>query len=182
MAKEQRSRNLQRPSDYYTHGAAARQLAPSLPQHQPKPKRQPKVRYNKVTEYYFDIQQRHISSFLWYALLAVVVLGALGYMALESRLDYNWRQVQQMRTELASISATNTIRRDAMYANVDIQEVERIATQELFMAPPAPYQFMQINVHRQSYFVPSQSPHMPAAEEFTWGGLLAGLRRNFLAN
>jgi|GEM_PF-6139522 len=174
----------QQNTHFYTYGSAARQLAPQhipAPRRRPQPAR-PRTEKRQKPRYIDDTQIRARSYALPALVLLIGILGLIGYLALSVSLDYTNRQIRQLRAELTQITNANEARRGEIYSNICIDEITRIATDELFMALPAQYQFVEIQVPRRSHFVFAETLADDPADEITISGLFSGVWRSFFRN
>jgi len=174
-----------RGGEYYSHGSAAAQVAYETAHGRPQRHTRTRTRVRrrwlkKEKVYQYDEQGSHKRDVLLFAIAIAGAVGLLLYLGLGVVIHLNNQHASRLEFEIATIRDANTARQNQIYADVNIDEVRRIATYELFMAPPSPYQFVDIDIVRQSYFsIVQEAAHFE--EEFSLSGLFSGLFRTFFS-
>ena len=138
-------------SAYYAHDSTARQIADKQ-ELTPRTRVSRKKNTKQKQEFVLDIQARHRQNLLSYAIV-FVFFGCLAIvLSLNANLVYNKSHIEAARAELAALQEINAALTGEIYAQLDLDEIERIAIQELGFGVGEEFQFMEITVRPQSFF------------------------------
>lgn len=142
---------------YYSQGSAARQISVQeeyIPIPQPRPAVKPKrsLRKRRKAEFAYDIQTKHREYFMSYILLIAFFGGLALILSLNAQFRDGQLKLEAARSQLVSLIESNDAILSGIYANLDMYEIERFATEELGMIRPEEFQLIEIRLPRRSYF------------------------------
>jgi len=98
----------------------------------------------------------------FFAALAVV-------LALNAQFEYNQVQLESARGQLAALHAANTAREGEITSELNMEEIERIAIEELGMIVPEEFQLVEISVQPRSFFAHVNVDETVADASFSFG-------------
>ena len=132
MAAVQRTENRRRTADnrYYVQGNTARKLDVAREmERRPRPKVSNRTRKNRE-------KAKHMSAgYVLYLSLALVVTGfiLINYISLQSDITNSVQNISRLEKELNDLKLANDEEYTRITSNVDLEEIKRIAIQELGM-------------------------------------------------
>ena len=138
----------------YNYSSVAYDVQPVYyPEELPLPMREPQRDRQLERELKAEKHNSVIHRMKLIGVIAVVFAGCLLTMSTYASVAEKNLELSELRDELALAKSANVTLEAEMVEEVDLAQVEKIATEELGMAKPQAYQIKYIDVPQQSYTV-----------------------------
>ncbi|MCL2576069.1 MAG: hypothetical protein FWE33_06520 [Defluviitaleaceae bacterium] len=167
-------------SQYYSVDSSARQVQKELEvQDAPLPsykQRKRRVQMRQKAEIVMDVQSKFRKHFLSHVLLVTFFGGLLVVLAVQVSLQYNRTQYENANAELAVLRENNLARMAEIHANLDLETIRIIATEQLGMIVPEEFQTRTLHAPKREFI--ADVPEPPSTQNsFTFARV-----RNFFSN
>lgn len=141
------SRQLNRGNSAYIHGNAVRKAAPVTPGRQPLKPVSTRTQRNRAKAMYVNF------GYLMFIVVAVVIAAStlFSYISLRSELTVSIKQVARLESEYNSIKMNNDETLARIDASINLEEIKRIAVEELGMSYAKEGQIVVINDEGNDY-------------------------------
>ncbi len=140
--------------DYYVDGSAARVYDfPAVPKERPdSPKRERRPGVEKKTKPVKRVKRFGILSFVGFSLASVLMLAAcVKLISLQSDVTAKKKEITALTTKYESLLNDNDATKARIGSDVDLNEIYRVATEDLGMVYPKPGQILKYDKAKEQY-------------------------------